>query len=197
VYVASIDALPLAVVAPVPAAVAVGAPVALDGSASAGASGGAIVYRWRQLEGPAAGLTDADRAIASAVAFAPGTYAFELAIVEGDAVSLPVLVRFTASAPGRGAPVAVASGPGSAWATTLVTLDGSGSSDPDGHPISYRWTQVGGPWVALAGATSAKATFTPRSPGLYSFELEVDDGKIRGAPATVSVLVFADGSVAP
>jgi hypothetical protein len=197
VYVASADALPLARVAPVPASVAVGEPIVLDARASAAAGGGAVEYRWRQLEGPASGLTDADRAVASAVAFEPGSYVFELVAAEGDALSLPVRVRLVASAPGRGAPVAAAAGPGSAWTGTRVALDGSASGDPDGDPLRYRWTQVGGPWVALDAATAAQATFRPRRPGLYQFELEVDDGGIRSAPAAVSVLVFADGSVAP
>ena len=33
-------------------------------------------------------------------------------------------------------------------------------------------------------------TFTPALPGLYVFELEVDDGAVRSAPAPIGVLVF-------
>ncbi|BDG05279.1 PKD domain-containing protein [Anaeromyxobacter oryzae] len=194
VYVSAGEALPLARVAPVPATVPVGEPILLDGSRSAAAGGGVLAHRWRQRQGPAAGLTDADRPIASAVPFEPGIHAFELVVAEGEAVSLPATVTVLASAPGRAPPVAVAAGPGTAWAGALVTLDASGSGGP---AVKYRWTQVGGPWVALDGATAQKATFTPRSAGLYVFELEVDRGGIRGAPATVSVLVFSDGSVTP
>ena len=42
----------------------------------------------------------------------------------------------------------------------LVTLDGSGSSDPDDDALSYSWAQVTGPPVVLSDPTAAKPTFT-------------------------------------
>ena len=43
---------------------------------------------------------------------------------------------------------------------SLVTLDGSASTDPDGTIASYTWTQTEGPPVVLDDATTAKPTFT-------------------------------------
>jgi len=43
---------------------------------------------------------------------------------------------------------------------TNVTLDGSNSNDPDGHALSYQWSQISGPAVTLLTATSANSGFT-------------------------------------
>jgi len=59
-----------------------------------------------------------------------------------------------------------------------VTLDGSGSSDPDGDAISFSWRQTLGPPVSLSEASSPVATFTaPDTGGTLGFELTVSDGQ--------------------
>jgi hypothetical protein len=40
-----------------------------------------------------------------------------------------------------------------------VTLNGNGSSDPDSDPLSYEWSQVGGPNVDLSDVASPQPTF--------------------------------------
>jgi hypothetical protein len=97
-----------------------------------------------------------------------------------------VRVRFEATSAGRANPVAVASAPAQAVAGHKVRLDGRASTGK-----RYRWTQVSGPWVALSDASSATPTFRPRLPGAYSFELEVEDGSTRSAPAQVSITVLS------
>ena len=42
----------------------------------------------------------------------------------------------------------------------LVTLDGSGSSDPDDDPLKYRWNQYCGERVVLSSQDVVKPTFT-------------------------------------
>ena len=59
-----------------------------------------------------------------------------------------------------------------------VTLDGSASNDPDNgpSPLTYNWTQTGGPSVTINNANQAQANFTPPAAGTYYFLLTVSDG---------------------
>ncbi len=73
---------------------------------------------------------------------------------------------------------------------TLVTLDGTGST---GGSLTYQWTRVAGPSVALGSATTAHPTFTapnvPAAGGTVTLELVVCEGTSSncGDPDTVNV----------
>jgi hypothetical protein len=161
--------------------------VEVNGAVRLEASGTGAGYVWKQLAGPAAGLTYEDSAAAFAVPFSPGFYVFEVEAIDGAAVSRPARVAFEARASGGSIPVARPAVVGADFVEgQLVFLDGSGSAGAD----RFRWTQVAGPWVALS-AQGASTSFRAHSPGLYAFELEVDDGAVRSAPARVEVNVAA------
>jgi hypothetical protein len=90
------------------------------------------------------------------------------------------------------APIADAGNDRSVKQRTLVSLDGHGSSDPDGEIVRYRWTQVTGRPVRLADAHSALADFLAprvwlRRRKTLVFELTVTDD--RGATDTDRVSV--------
>lgn len=68
-----------------------------------------------------------------------------------------------------------------------ITLDGSGSYDPDGDPITFEWSQVAGPPVSISGMNQARATFTAAEGQTYSFRLTVRDD--RGAQTIARVTV--------
>lgn len=185
VYVAAADgALPVAV-AKAPAVAAVGTEATLDGAGSTSSSGSAE-YAWRQVSGPATGVGSADRAMATAYLFEPGSYEFELTVKDGAGVGAPMRVRVEARKDGKPIPFAKVSGPATVVTGARVSLDARGSTGAKG----YRWAQVGGPWTVIEG--TSVATFRPKSAGTYEFELEVDDGLVRSAPARVSVAVVGD-----
>lgn len=70
------------------------------------------------------------------------------------------------------------------------TLDGTGSTDPDGDALAYAWTVVAAPIGAgarLEGAGTARPSFVPDAPGRWEFALQVSDGRGGSSRDTVAV----------
>ena len=93
----------------------------------------------------------------------------------------------------NGSPVAEAGLEQSVNECTLVTLDGSGSYDPDGDTLTFSWEQIGGPIVSLTGSDTIGPTFTapevPAGGATLTFKLTVNDGKATSEPDTVNIVV--------
>jgi len=90
------------------------------------------------------------------------------------------------------APVANAGGNQSVKQNVKVTLDGSKSSDPDGDPLTYKWsikTQPQGSTLNV-GDTTKTASITPAVVGDYEVQLTVSDGNLS-ASATTKISVSA------
>ena len=93
--------------------------------------------------------------------------------VDVPRIRYEVLTRRTRT--GNDAPVANAGPDQIGVAAGQVTLDASGSYDPDGDAITYQWSQVSGPSVSISGMNSAQATFTAVQGQSYGFRLVVRD----------------------
>lgn len=81
-----------------------------------------------------------------------------------------------------------------------VTLDGSGSNDPQGDTLAYSWTQTLGPNVALTGDDTATASFTApnvSSDTMLRFELMVTDTTGLTDTSTTTVTVQAPTQPTP
>jgi hypothetical protein len=98
-------------------------------------------------------------------------------------------------------PVASAAAVQSASIDTLVTLDGSRSSDANGDVLAYAWTLANKPAgsnAVLANPTSAKAGFIPDVAGTYTAMLVVNDGKPNGTSSTtISITATAVNVAGP
>jgi len=74
-------------------------------------------------------------------------------------------------------------------------LDGSGSSDPNGNALTYRWTQISGPSVSLSAETANRTTFIPESESSYVFQLEVSDGYLTDTDTVTIATKKLEGKV--
>lgn len=93
------------------------------------------------------------------------------------------------------APVANASASQGVLTGRPVTLDGSGSSDPDGNTLAFSWTLSTvppGSAAVLTDASSTSSSFTPDVAGIYLATLVVSDG--RGGSASTSVMITVENS---
>ena len=74
----------------------------------------------------------------------------------------------------------------------VVQLDGTASSDIDGDPLSFQWTQTQGPTITLSDSTISQPTFTAPDIDeniLFEFQLVVNDGEFSSLPDLVNVIV--------
>ena len=176
--------------------VAPGAVVALDASGSSDPDQDALEFTWVQIAGTAVALNGADTATPSFTA--PETTAeltFRLTVTDGrgggDADTVSVTVALP---PPNQPPEADAGDDQTVTAGASVTLDGSGSSDPDASSLTFSWTQLSGTPVSLAGADTASPTFmSPSLPTVLTFQLTVDDGDGGSDTDTVTVTIRHPG----
>lgn len=164
----------------------------LDGSGSSDPDGDDLAYQWTRVSGPNVTLQNADQEKASFTANQPGTYVFELEVSDGEASSTDT-VRVVVNQPGNRAPTAsVTASSVSVQTGQAVNLDASGSTDPDGDPLTYEWEVVsapGGSTPTLTATGAATATFTATEVGTYVIQVRVSDGKGGVATATVTISV--------
>lgn len=161
--------------------------VTLNGSKSYDVDGELLGYFWVQTHGPLAMIADDTQMITTFEApqvDVETRLEFALYAFDDDALSgfdyVTIIVQDVAdTAPVNQPPVAEAGQNQKLGILMRVTLDGTGSFDPDGDALTYSWRQVSGEAVTLSDPESAITYLS--TPNLSKkdtlvFELTVSDG---------------------
>ena len=172
----------------------------LDGSGSYDPDGDALTYLWQLAAQPAGSKTALAWRTTENPQFKPdrvGAYTLWLKVHDGTLWSSKQFVTFTATNGSVANPIAEAGGDQTATVGAAVTLDASGSSDPQGDGLTYEWSVASGPDSgSFDNPTGITTGFTPTAPGDYLIELTVYDG--GGNQDRDTVTVSADiGNQAP
>ncbi len=172
--------------------VSVGDMVTLDGSGSGDVDSDPLTYSWSLARpgGSTATLSGSTSVSASFVADVAGTYTATLIVNDGTANSAADNAVITAAVVVTNTPpVADAGTDRSVNIGALVALDGSGSSDADGDPLTYSWSleTPAGSGAALSGPATVSPEFVPDVEGAYTATLVVSDGTDDSAPDSVSI----------
>ena len=164
--------------------------VSLNGSGSSDPDSDSLTYQWTQAAGPAVTLSDPTAANPTFTPTQVDNYTFQLVVNDGTVNSDPDNVTIFASAGlVNDPPIAYAGHDQTKAVNSLVTLDGSKSSDPNGDSLTYQWSQTGGSPVTLSDSTAANPTFTPTQIGDYTFELVVNDGTVNSPADSMDVAI--------
>jgi hypothetical protein len=165
-----------------------GVNVQIDGSGSTASSGAPLVYSWT-LSAPTGSRSSLLGTTYPQTAFVPdvpGTYTVTLSVTDTfESSSAPVTIT-VADLP----PVADAGVDQVANVGTPITLDGSGSADPDGESLTYAWTITAKPTGSsptLSPANAVQTQFTADKEGVYTVKLTATDSASASGSTTVNV----------
>ena len=190
---------PVASAIATPTTINSGGVVQLDGSRSTPVN--QITFSWRQNPNdvPQVSLVNPTSAVASftaPVVLTPVTVSFTLTVTNAAGSSSAVVAVTINPPPPPQPPSAVATAsPNPVASGGTVSLIGTGSSDPNLLPLTFLWTQTGGPTVTITNPTAAVASFIAPiipplvGPASLSFSLTVTNTSNLSSTSGVSVTV--------
>ena len=150
------------------ATVKAGGVLQLNGNNSFDPDSDAITFSWAQVSGPTVALSGATtvQPTFNAPTVSGVDLIFKLVVSDGFEASTPSAGADASfddtvaiSVVDNSSPVANAGVDQARAEGTLVQLDGSLSSDPDGDGIVFSWTQVAGPSITLIDASTPSPSF--------------------------------------
>lgn len=179
----------------------VGQNVTLDGRKSLDPDNDKISYQWSLLSAPAGSTTtviDSTSVIPSLTPDLAGNYQLQLVVTDVYNNTGGATINISASST-NAAPMAKGGRDQNVLTGSLVTLDGTGSKDPNGFPLSYQWSFVSvpaGSTTTIGNSTAPNPAFTPDLSGDYLIKLVVNNGTSNSAPGLV-IIRAASPNAAP
>lgn len=162
----------------------------LNGSNSSDADNDPLTYSWT-MERPDGSTASLTNPTSSEPFFTPdidGVYTLTLIVNDGKVNSAPDTAVITAVS---NFPPTANAGPDQTVTTgTAVSLNGNGSSDPEGGTLTYSWeleVPEGSSSSLMYFINTGLAQFTPDIDGIYTLTLTVNDGNVNSEPDTVVI----------
>jgi hypothetical protein len=152
-----------------------------------------LTYQWTKVSGPSVTIPSLAQ---QNITFTPtnaGLYTFSVQCYDGVNYSTASQVSVTVNAVNN-APTANAGVDQDVNVGSTVTLNGTGSTDPDSNTLTYHWSQTSGTSVTLSSTTAASPTFTASTVGTLKFQLVVNDGTVSSTADTVTIRVLAQNN---
>ena len=151
-----------------------GVDVQFDGTGSSDPEGGPLTYAWDFGDG-----SNGTGATPTHAYAAPGQYTVRLVVTDnqGAPSTETTTTADISDPPPNQSPTADPGGPYTGDTGASVQFDGTGSSDPEGGPLTYAWDFGDG-----TNGTGATPTHAYGAPGQYTVRLIVTDD--QGAPST-------------
>lgn len=169
------------------ARIRLGEQVSFDASASTDEDGDKLTFEWRLFtkpEGSKLELGDASTSKLSFVPDQPGSYQVQLSALDGLSTSSSWYVFRVNSGP----TAAIAPVEKLVPTNVALTLNGSGSKDPDQEALRYSWTVISAPAGSSAKPAEPASAITyirPDRSGTYRLGLQVDDGMATSSVAEI------------
>lgn len=177
--------------------VVTGSTVTLDGSNSHDPFGQSLSYHWEILQAPSqsnAILSEPDTISPNLITDLDGIYLVRLVISNIDAERQMDTVTITATTV-NARPIADAGQDRYVDKDSVVTLDGTASSDADFDTLSFAWSFIQRPvgsTAALDDPSVQRPDFLADSVGTYVIRLIVDDATIKSAMDEVNITVISN-----
>lgn len=165
-------------------------------ASGADANSDSLTYTWTFGEGPSISLPAMTTQALSLTPQNAGSYKFSVKCYDGVNYSASDEVTVTVNAV-NSAPTANAGIDRTVQLGSVVTMDGSDSSDPNNNTLTYKWSQLSGPQISsCSNLYTASPSFTANYTGAYVIQLIVNDGTVDSTADTVTITVVS-GNNAP